>query len=119
MPMEEIDSLVGELMTCSDQIDQVLSRAERLGEDEVAELRKIYKNRLPVLKRLNTIFSSEDGKNFINCNLDLWKKIIMPIIEKDRLQVQQIGRCNKEIGNDLRSLMKQKMLLVYTAGKKS
>lgn len=42
----------------------------------------------------------------------------MPIIDRDRLQVQQIGACAKDLGNELRSLMKQKMLLVYTTGKK-
>lgn len=116
--MQEIEKLLADLTGFADEIDSQLGPNERLSEENVACLKAIYRKRLPVLKKLQIIISSEEGKNFINCNLDLWKNKIMPIIDRDSGQVRKIGACTKELGNELRDLMKQKMLLVYTTGKK-
>ncbi len=116
--MQEIEKLLSDLSGFADDIDSILGRKDRLGDEDIISLKAIYRRRLPVLKELHKIISSEEGKNFINCNLDLWKNKILPIIDKDKEQVRKIGACTKELGNELRGLMKQKMLLVYTTGKK-
>lgn len=116
--MQEIEKLLCDLSGFADDIDSILGRNDRPGDEDINSLKAIYRRRLPVLKELQKIISSDEGKNFINCNLDLWKKKILPIIDKDKEQVRKIGACTKELGNELRGLMKQKMLLVYTTGKK-
>ena len=64
--MQEIEKLLADLSVFADEIDAKLGPNERPGEEEIACLKAIYRKRLPVLKKLQIIISSEEGKNFIN-----------------------------------------------------
>ena len=114
---EYIVKLCNEIKSLTNEIGVFLTLDNSNGYNAVEEIVGVYKKREQIIFELNNIIDSEFGKNYISDNQEHWRNLIQPIVEQDKLQLQELEKRVKNINTKLRNLIKQKSLLIYTKDK--
>ncbi len=99
------------------QIDRILSKDDKLQEQEIDTLNRLYGKRKEIIENLEKILNSEEGSIFLKENQNDWQSKINPVLELDKRNLDKLNSRVKEIGGDLKQLNKQKSVLIYTKEK--
>lgn len=102
--LKELTSLIGDILR-SETIDQ---------DKKTKKLSALYKNRKSSIDDLQTWYSIEGNKSFVEENPKEWDKLINPIILADKRNLNILEDDVKTLSSKLRDTRKNKNLLIYS-----
>lgn len=111
--MNKLVQTLTELKETSGLISEVLKK-DKLEPEDIKNISLIYNKRKEKVVYINKWINSNEGKSFIEANKNKWDKLIKPLFEIDKDNLDHIKSKVKGLGADLQDLYKKKSLLIYT-----
>lgn len=94
----------------------LIDKEDRLDDTDIAKLIRLYQMRRAKLDLLDQWYKSESGENYIKNFPNEWKSKIQLIIQKDSEIIKIFEKRVKDLGDDIRKLLKRKSILIYSKG---
>jgi vacuolar-type H+-ATPase subunit I/STV1 len=94
----------------ANNIERILTSESYLGQDISESLFLIYKKRDEIINKL--VFKLKES-GIVGINIDSQTRI-NAVLDKDKRNLDLIGKNVKDLSDKLRKLIKQKSLLIYT-----
>ena len=108
-----IQDHLAELFRATEEIKKLLTRENDLVIDDWEEIDNLYQKRAEILALIDIWRSSDDGKEIILKNSEIWDKVIKKIADIDIENLELIENNVKVMGDKLKQMTKQKSLLLY------
>lgn len=113
--ISDINDILVSVEEITSDIDSILSGFQDVTEIDSGRLLNLYKDRKKKLDVLQVLYNNSDGREFITKNTSLnWNGRISNILLKDKLQLERIQNVIVDVSGKLKSIVKQKSLLIYT-----
>lgn len=105
-----IKDLVTDLQSITDSI---LSELQNSDEGKVNIIQELYSKRSLIVNDLHNLSKSDSGMEFISQNSEYWDNTILEILKKDKVIQEMLDKYSKGLSNKLKTIYKNKSLLIY------
>lgn len=109
-----IGKVVLSLVEKNDRIARILNKDVKLEKNEIELIEKNYKEKKNLVDTLDKWFNSDAGKASVSEDPETWAKLIQPLLEKEKANVENLKNRTDELSGMLREIIKKKSLLIYT-----
>lgn len=106
----KIKDIVTDLQSITDSI---LSELQNSDEGKVNIIQELYYKRSLIVNDLHNLSKSDSGMEFISQNSEYWDNTILEILKKDKVIQEMLDKYSKELSNKLKTIYKNKSLLIY------
>lgn len=112
--MPKFEEIMQSLKSTNELTKEIQSCLYNAEKGDISEISKFYKTRKELLDYLNSFFTSGDIKDFSKIERELVDSLVKEIIHCDKQNILMIESKVNEYRNSVKSIQKQKSLLIYS-----